>query len=308
MKWYLFDSFILDKQQHCLYKDGKQLKIGTIAYKILLYFVTNPNQTIHKEDLINHVWQNTIVTEATLYKQIQRLRDILKDDSESQTIIKTVHGVGFEFLPEVTCEQENPLKPKSISKEIKPWYIFIFIILILTTSYFLLKKTDTNITQTQGLTLRQAIFNMKNAMSINKKAFFSQIRIRNELGKLLDKRFGPQKNLSWERKFFKFYDKMNEEEHFLFNQIRAYTEGPMYQNNQILLDLINNHPKILQEIPLADELRTHLTIWINKYNKVFKQNSKMALLYVGVEDGAPYPSEVDQQVDSWLTVHYNVKN
>ncbi len=306
MKSYQFDDFIFDTQAHTLVRAEKRINIGSVAYKILLYFVTKPNQTIHKEELISHVWEDVVISDATLYKQIQRLRDLLNDNGEKKKIIETIHGVGFEFLPEVsTLDAEQ--KKYSITKKHNRinWtklLVISFMLLAILIGYSILNPHKSSI-KTQGISLYQAIFTMKNAMSINKKAFISQINIRNELGKLLDKRFNKKEKLSWERKFFKYRDKMNEEELFLFDQIRAYTDGPMLENNQLILDLINHNPKILTEIPLADELRSHLTIWLNKYHKIFSKNKKMALLYVGVEDGAPYPSEVDKQVNQWLETH-----
>ena len=310
MKNYQFDDFIFDTQAHALFRADKRIPIGSVAYKILLYFVTKPNQTIQKEELISHVWEDVIISDATLYKQIQRLRDLLSDNGEQKKIIGTIHGVGFEFLPKVitiNAEQKNHTVP--IKHNRQNWtklLVFSFIILALIASFSILKSHKPTF-KTHGISLYQAIFTMKNAMTINKKAFISQINIRNELGKLLDKRFNENEKLSWERKFFKYRDRMNEEEIFLFDQIRAYTEGPMLENNQLILDLINYNPKILTEIPLADELRSHLTLWLNKYHKVFSKNKKMALLYVGVEDGVPYPSEVDLQVNQWLESHKPLK-
>jgi hypothetical protein len=153
------------------------------------------------------------------------------------------------------------------------------------------------------LTIEQTIIEMRNAMSINNKAFLSQINQRNVLGEMLASRFDIDPKLSWERRFFIYYEQMNNEEHFVFDQIRAYTDGPMLKNNQLLLDLINNNNQVLKEIPEAASLRNHLIIWLNKYHKVFKNQKKMCLLYVGVEDGAPYPSEVDQHVIDWIQQH-----
>ncbi len=310
---YQFNDFILDSQQHALIRAEKKINLGSIAYKILLYFVNNPNRTIHKEELITAVWENVIITDATLYKQIQRLRDLLHDDGENKNIIETIHGVGFEFLPEVITvdaeQKQHTITLKTENNNSNKAIILAFVLIAALGLYVLIpQKAESPHIQTQGISLSDAIFNMKNAMSINKKAFISQINLRNELGALLDKRFNIQEKLSWERKFFKYHDKLNEEELFLFAQIRAYADGPMFENNQLILDLINHNPRIMSEIPLADELRNHLTIWLNKYQKIFTKNKKMALLYVGVEDGAPYPSKVDEQVIQWLDNHTQAKS
>ena len=81
--------------------------------------------------------------------------------------------------------------------------------------------------------------------------------------------------------------------------IRA-TEGPMYENNLAVLKLLTENPKLAAALPLSQELVSHLTLWLNKYERVFKSAEKMCLLYVGVEDGAKYPSNFDQQVKNWI--------
>jgi DNA-binding winged helix-turn-helix (wHTH) protein len=309
MKRYIFDEFILDVRQHALIRAEKKINIGSVGYKMLLYFVNNPNRTIQKQELVAHVWENLVVSDATVYKQIQRLRDLLNDNDENKRIIETIHGVGFEFLPEVNTAKITTAVAESKLTKTSHFKILtgvLAIIALIVLYQFKQAPAPSKVTQTRGISLYQAISNMKNAMVINKKAFISQSRIRNELGQMLDKRFHSTEKLSWERKFFKYYDKMNDEERFIYQQIRAYTDGPIYEKNQLLLDLINNNPDILKQIPLADELRSHLTIWLNKYNKVFTHTDKMALLYVGVEDGAPYPSEVDNQVTQWLQKHTQI--
>jgi len=303
MSRYQFKTFVFDEQNHALSKGGQQIHMGSIAYKILLYFIHNPHKIIHKNELMAHVWENVVVTDATLYKQIQRLRQLLDDNAENKHIIETIHGEGFKFLPEL-IKLDTAIDTTEINKVRTNAPVFILLAtLLLMVTYFIVYSPSVFKLKSQGISLKEAIFNMNSAMEINKKAFMSQIGLRNELGAKLDQRLGADKKLTWERKFFHNYDQMNEEEHFVFSQIRAYTEGPMAENNQLLLDLITHNPKILTEIPLANELRNHLVIWLNKYNKIFKEQKKMCLLYVGVEDGAPYPSKVDQQVVNWLKNH-----
>jgi hypothetical protein len=57
---------------------------------------------------------------------------------------------------------------------------------------------------------------------------------------------------------------------------------------------------IFDIIEKAQPLQQHLTFWLNKYHNVFRQRQDMCLLYVGMEDGLPYPSGVEQDVKKWL--------
>jgi hypothetical protein len=114
------------------------------------------------------------------------------------------------------------------------------------------------------------------------------------------KRLKITEQLEYERFFFRYYKSMDEEERFEFSQIRALTEGTLHDNNHSIVDIMEKNPGIRDELPFLAALKLHLIVWLNKYDKVFMKSEKMAVLYVGVEDGVPFPQGVDQAVAQWL--------
>jgi len=294
---YKFSDFHLDTTQNKLFKDDEPVKLGDKSFKLLVLLVKNSPQTVSKQEVMDEVWKDRIITESTLYKTISRIRQELEG---AGITIESVFSEGYRVsgvVKKIMTQEHYAIKDVPTPKKPLINTKFIWLVLLFMTtatlSYLL-------INQKPVLTIKESIVEIRNAMSINKKAFLSQINQRNELGEMLARRFEVDPDLSWERRFFMYYDQMNEQEHFVFSQIRAYTEGPMLKNNQKILDIINSNNQILKEIPEATALRNHLTIWLNKYHRVFKNSDKMCLLYVGVEDGAPYPSIVDQQVIDWI--------
>ncbi len=305
-KSYTFLDYEVLPELREIHRVKTPIKMSKKSFDILLVLIENQGCVVTKEQLIEQVWPNQVVTDAALNKQIARLRNDLVGSETTQPIIETVRGVGIRLVPPVNqLEKENPNIHNNNSK--KWWWVAVAVIVALF-SYTQFKKESTADSQIvlPTLSLQDTMVEIRSAMSINKKAFISQIKRRNELGDMLNKRFDIEKDLSWERRFIKYHDKMNEGELFVFSQIRAYTEGPLLSSNQQILDLINAKKEIIDEIPSADKLRNHLILWLNKYHKVFKNNPKMSLLYVGVEDGAPYPSEVDEQVVNWLEQHNDI--
>lgn len=93
---------------------------------------------------------------------------------------------------------------------------------------------------------------------------------------------------------------MNAEERFEFNQIRAITDGPMHKGNRAILEILDRNPALLEEVPLLDDLRTHLVFWLNKYEKVFTPTPEMCVCFAGVEDGIPFPRAVRREIAAWL--------
>lgn len=131
-------------------------------------------------------------------------------------------------------------------------------------------------------------------------AFQMQARRRNQLVSKMRERLGIDERLQYERFFNRYYEEMNDDERFDFRQMRAITEGVLQEGNRSILEILQKQPSLRDELPILGALRTHLLVWLNKYEHVFKTSERMSLLYVGVEDGVPFPKGVDQAVRDWL--------
>ena len=149
-------------------------------------------------------------------------------------------------------------------------------------------------------TLRAAIVAMKDHLETTFLAFMSQASRRDNLMKAMQKRLHLTEQIEYEQFFFQHYEDMDKTECFEFKQIRAVTEGLLHDSNRAMLEIIEATPGIRDELPILSALRLHLALWLNKYDKVFAQSAKMCVLYVGVEDGVPFPIGVDPVVAEWL--------
>jgi hypothetical protein len=137
-------------------------------------------------------------------------------------------------------------------------------------------------------------------LQITRTSFIAQCRRRNHLVDMISGRLKVRGGLEYEEFFFRYFGKLNDEEKFHFDQLRAMTEGPLHQGNQKMLDIIEKHPRVLEEIPALADLRQHLVFWLNKYERVFLKKAEMCLLYTGVEDGVPFPDGLDKKVEKWM--------
>ena len=261
------------------------MKWGSKATHLFTFLLKHSPQTIAKEALLEEIWRGRVVTENTLYKTISKLR---KELNREGIEIESKFGEGYRLI-----QQQTDSKVAKKSFKNKPIYVSIGVVLMVGIILLLFAWQNKQQLKADMLTLDKHL-------AITKQAFISQINRRNELGELLSQRFELDPNDSWEKRFFQLFDQMNEEERFLCQQTRAYTEGPMLQSNQAMLNILHDDASMVTDLPLAQELISHLTIWLNKYEKVFKNAEPMCLLYVGVEDGAQYPTGFDQQVKDWL--------
>lgn len=134
-------------------------------------------------------------------------------------------------------------------------------------------------------------------------AFVAQARRRDALVATISQRLGVNEDLQYEKFFFRFFDQLDPMEKFEFDQIRAMTEGSIYEGNRRILQIMEQYSEVLDELPALADLRQHLVFWLNKYEKMFARRPEMCLLYTGVEDGVPFPKEAPTQVDEWLAGH-----
>lgn len=72
------------------------------VFLLLATLIENRQQAVSKETLLEAVWPGVFVTDASLSTAIKQLRAALGDDGARQRIIKTVRGVGFRFVEDVT--------------------------------------------------------------------------------------------------------------------------------------------------------------------------------------------------------------
>lgn len=157
-------------------------------------------------------------------------------------------------------------------------------------------------TETKPTTdLRSTMIELHRHLGDTRLAFVGQAQQRDALRSAMERRLAPDDEppLQHERFFAKYDDQLTGDERFQFERIRSITQGPMHDGNSRMLELLNGNPEVLQAIPQFEQLRQHLAFWMNKYDHLFVHTPSMCVLYVGVEDRTPFPSEIDGLVEAW---------
>jgi DNA-binding response OmpR family regulator len=81
-------------------RKGEPVKLTRLEFKTLKYFAQNAGRVIARGELLNQVWgyKNYPCT-RTVDNHILRLRQKLERDACRPSHFRTVHGVGYKFLP-----------------------------------------------------------------------------------------------------------------------------------------------------------------------------------------------------------------
>jgi len=78
-------------------KNGKDLFLSALEYRLLLVFINNRGAVMTRTKLLESIWDiaGEFVNDNTLTVYIKRLREKIEDDPQNPTIIKTVRGMGY---------------------------------------------------------------------------------------------------------------------------------------------------------------------------------------------------------------------
>lgn len=98
---YEFEGFVVDPYRRLLTRDGEPVPLPPKALATLVALLERHGQVVEKEELIQTVWPDTFITEATLTQNVFRLRKALGEEAGEHRFIVTVPGRGYSFVADV---------------------------------------------------------------------------------------------------------------------------------------------------------------------------------------------------------------
>ena len=90
-------SVAVDTDKGVVTKNGAEIALSALEYKILLTFIANRGRMLSRAYLLDEVWDmaGDFVNDNTLTVYIKRLREKIEDDPGNPEIIKTIRGMGY---------------------------------------------------------------------------------------------------------------------------------------------------------------------------------------------------------------------
>ena len=94
-----YGGITLDTRQAKVFKNGKDVMLTALEYKIILNFFLNPKMVFTREKVLANIWDvnEEYVNDNTLTVYIKRIREKIEDDPSNPKIIKTVRGIGYQL-------------------------------------------------------------------------------------------------------------------------------------------------------------------------------------------------------------------
>jgi DNA-binding winged helix-turn-helix (wHTH) protein len=102
MPRYLFDQFCLDTDTRELSRGGAPLRLTPRAFRLLEILLRASPKAVSKRDLLDQVWEGTIVEEANLKTLVLEIRSAIAERGGERDVIRTVYAFGYAFARAVS--------------------------------------------------------------------------------------------------------------------------------------------------------------------------------------------------------------
>ncbi|MBO5015087.1 MAG: winged helix-turn-helix transcriptional regulator, partial [Bacteroidaceae bacterium] len=92
-------DLIIDTDKGTVLRNGQNLYLSALEYKLLLVFLLNRGQIISRDRLLEEIWDSAgdYVEDNTLTVYIKRLREKIEPDPQNPKYIHTVRGIGYRL-------------------------------------------------------------------------------------------------------------------------------------------------------------------------------------------------------------------
>lgn len=115
-----FGEVTFDPEARLLLKGPEPVHLAPKAFDLLALLVKERPRALSREQLIEAIWPDVVVTEANLTGLVNDVRTAVGDDARHPAFLKTHHGFGYSFAADVIIERA-PTAPRSGDRSWLVW-------------------------------------------------------------------------------------------------------------------------------------------------------------------------------------------
>lgn len=113
---YKIGDWLLDAHSNQLAKDGHSVELEYRLTSLLVFLLENKDRVLTKDEILKAVWPKKVVNDDSVAVAISQLRKALDDNPRKPKYIKTIPGVGYQFIFQI----ELPIADDIAKKEHLP--------------------------------------------------------------------------------------------------------------------------------------------------------------------------------------------
>lgn len=99
---YQFDGVIVDPRAARVTKAGTPVVLEPKAYDLLVHLVAHAGELVTRQELLDAIWPNVLVTDNAVARVVAQVRRALGDSARGSRYIETVPTRGYRFVHPVT--------------------------------------------------------------------------------------------------------------------------------------------------------------------------------------------------------------
>lgn len=99
---YVFGPFRLDLRGGELLRDNAAVDLEPKVFALLVYLIANRGRLLRRQELLDTIWPDAHVTDASLSQAVASLREALEDDVRQPRYIATLTRRGYKFVGNVS--------------------------------------------------------------------------------------------------------------------------------------------------------------------------------------------------------------
>lgn len=101
----------VDPANQCVWRGEEEIRLTPKSYAVLCCLLEHPGQLVTKDDLLDAVWPDATVSDASLKVCVREIRRALGDQAATPRFIATVHRRGYRYVGSIALP--TPEVPRS---------------------------------------------------------------------------------------------------------------------------------------------------------------------------------------------------
>lgn len=104
-------DWTIDNERRQVVRAGTHLRIEPKAFELLWVLISERPKALSKAELLQRVWRDVMVTDASLTRLVRHLRAALGDDARAPRYVRTIPRFGYAFCGEASEPDERVIAP-----------------------------------------------------------------------------------------------------------------------------------------------------------------------------------------------------
>lgn len=121
---YQFLDLLIDTETRSIFRGDMRLEITGLNYELLSYMLSKGTEIVTFDELIEQVWNGSLVNNETVTQRVRLLRVVLDDTGKQARYIRSVRGKGYQLC--APSKQVNTILEKN-----KPYKSFALVMMVI---------------------------------------------------------------------------------------------------------------------------------------------------------------------------------